>query len=59
VKPAAFFLLAAGWTIVIAALVLLRSGAALAAFVLSGFGVQILGLVLAIRSHRLLELERG
>lgn len=43
----------------IAALVLLRSGAALVAFVLSGFAVQILGLVLAIRSHRLLDSERG
>jgi hypothetical protein len=58
-RPAAFLLLSAGWTIVIAALFLLHSGAALAVFVLSGFAVQILGLVLAIRSHRLLDLERG
>lgn len=58
-KLAAFLLLAAGWGIVVAALFLLSSPGPRMAFVLAGIAVQILGLVLAIRSHRILDLERG
>ena len=58
-KLAAFLLLAAGWGIVVAALFLLPSSASRMSFVLAGIAVQILGLVLAIRSHRILDLERG
>ena len=58
-KLSAFLLLAAGWSIVIAALILLPSPASRMSFVLAGIAVQILGLILAIRSHRTLDLERG
>ena len=58
-KPAGFLLLVAGWAIVVAALLLLPSAAPRVAFVLSGVAVQVLGLVLAVRSHRVLEVERG
>jgi hypothetical protein len=50
-KLVGFFLLLAGWVIVLAALAVIGSGVPLAAFVLSGTGVEILGLVLVIRSH--------
>jgi len=58
-KLAGFLLLVAGWAIVVAALLLLPSGASRLAFVLAGVAVQVLGLVLAVRSHRVLEVERG
>lgn len=50
-KPAGFFLLLAGWAIVLAALAIIGNGAPLAAFILSGLAVEILGLGLVIRSH--------
>lgn len=56
-RLAGFFLLAAGWVIVTAALLLLNSPGARATFVLAGVAVQILGLVFVIRSHRV-EFER-
>jgi hypothetical protein len=46
-----FLLLASGWTIVLAAVVLLPSSPAQAAFALAGIGVQLLGLTLVVRSH--------
>jgi hypothetical protein len=58
-KLAGFLLLAAGWGIVVAALLLLHSAGSILVFILAGFAVQILGMILAIRSHRLTELERG
>jgi len=58
-KLSGFLLLAAGWGIVVAALFLLPLPASRVSFVLSGIAVQILGLILAIRSHRILDLERG
>ena len=58
-KPAGFLLLVAGWAIVVAALLLLPSAPSRAAFVLAGIAVQVLGLVLAVRSHRVLDVERG
>lgn len=58
-KPAGFFLLVAGWAIVVAALLLLPSTPSRVAFVLAGIAVQVLGLVLAVRSHRVLDVERG
>ena len=58
-KLAAFFLMVAGWGIVVAALFLLPSPAPRMAFGLAGIAVQILGLILAVRSHRILDLERG
>jgi hypothetical protein len=50
-KLAGFFLLLAGWAIALAALVVIGSGAALTAFILTGVCVEILGAVLVIRSH--------
>jgi len=46
-----FLLLLAGWVIDLAAVALLKPGTAQAVFVVAGTGVQILGLVLAARSH--------
>jgi hypothetical protein len=50
-KILGFLLLLAGWGIVLAAIALLAAGAPRVAFVLSGVGVEILGLVLVIRAH--------
>ena len=58
-KPAGFLLLVAGWAIVAAALLLLPSAPPRVAFVLAGIAVQVLGLVLVVRSHRVLDGERG
>jgi uncharacterized membrane protein YccC len=46
-----FLLLLAGWGIVLTAVALLAANAPKVAFVLAGFGVEILGLVLVIRAH--------
>jgi hypothetical protein len=58
-KLAGFLLLLAGWGIVLTALALLAQGLGQVCFVLAGVGVQVLGLVLVIRSHPLLRSERG
>ncbi len=50
-KLLGFLLLLAGWAIVLAAVALLASPALRGAFVLAGLGVEILGLVLVVRSH--------
>jgi hypothetical protein len=46
-----FLLLLAGWGLVLAAVALLAANVPRITFVLSGIGVEILGLVLAIRAH--------
>lgn len=51
-------LLAAGWLLVLSALILLAAGVARNAFVLAGVGVEALGLVLAVRAHLPLRAER-
>ena len=58
-KLTGFVLLVAGWIIVVAALFLLPSAASRVAFVLAGIAVQLLGLFLAVRAHRVLEVEGG
>lgn len=50
-KIAGFLLLVAGWLLVLAALVLLRSAGARNAFVAAGAATETLGFVLAVRSH--------
>lgn len=50
-KAAGFFLLFAGFAIVLSTFLLLSSNAPLAVFVLSGIAVQVLGLGLAFRAH--------
>ena len=57
-KATGFLLLVAGWVLVVAALPLLPSAASRVMFVLAGVAVQVLGPVLAVRSHRVLEVER-
>jgi len=59
VKLAGFLLLLAGWGIVLAAVVLLRSALPRTGFVLAGMGVEVLGLVLVFRSHLVVRGERG
>ena len=49
-KIGGFLLLFSGWGIVVAALALLHGGV-VSAFILAGFAVEILGLVLVIRGH--------
>jgi len=50
-KVAGFLLLLAGWVLVLAAIALLGAAGPRAAFLLAGLGVELLGLVLAARSH--------
>jgi hypothetical protein len=57
-RIAGFLLLLAGWGIVLAAIALLRSSSPMGGFVTAGTGVEVLGLVLVIRSHRLPRRER-
>ncbi len=52
-----FLLLLAGWGIVLAAVVLLVSALPRSGFVLAGVGVEVLGLILVVRSH--LVVPRG
>lgn len=54
-KLLGFFLLFAGWILVISALVMLGQAAPRTIFVLAGMGVEIVGLVLAARSHLILR----
>jgi uncharacterized membrane protein len=51
-KLAGLLLLLAGWMIVLAAIVLFASVTRRAPFVLTGIGVEALGLTLLVRSHR-------
>jgi hypothetical protein len=51
-RVAGFLLLLTGWGLVLTALAILPSAAARAGFVLAGFGVEVLGLILAGRAHR-------
>jgi hypothetical protein len=50
-KLLGFFLLLAGWVLVIAAVVLLAKSVPRTAFLLAGMGVEIVGFVLVGRSH--------
>ena len=58
-KPAAFFLLLAGWGLILSALGLLGPGIEQDSFILAGLAVEMLGLVLAFRSHFPVRSERG
>ena len=57
-RIAGFLLLLAGWGIVLAAIALLGSPSLISGFVVAGTGVEVLGLVMVIRSHRLVRRER-
>jgi hypothetical protein len=58
-KLAGFLLLLAGWLIVVAAIVLILPANARMIFVLAGLGVEIIGLILVIRSNPLALREKG
>ena len=58
-KLGGFLLLIAGWVIVVAAALLLPTPATRVSFVFAGLAVEALGLVLAVRSHIPLKVERG
>jgi hypothetical protein len=58
-KLTGFLMLAAGWGIVLASMSLLVSMKPRTIFVLAGLGVEIIGLVLVVRSHVVLEDETG
>jgi hypothetical protein len=58
-KLTGFVLLLAGWGIVLAAVVLLASAPPRTSFVLAGIGVEVLGLILVVRSHLVVRGERG
>jgi len=51
-KLAGFLLLLSGWGIVVSTLPLLPSSGVRAAFVLAGMAVELIGLTLVARSHR-------
>ena len=48
-----------GWILILAAIVLFPAGGLMTAFVLAGIGVEVLGLVLAFRSHLIPREEKG
>ncbi len=56
-KLIGFLLLLAGWIITLTAVAILRSPAPRAGFVLAGFAVEILGLVMVFRSQLLRRRE--
>ena len=57
-KLAGFLLLLSGWAIVLAALALLKPSPPQVVFALAGIAVEVLGLVLVVRSHLVLRRER-
>jgi len=58
-KLAGFFLLIAGWIIVLAAIALFPSATLRGWFAFTGAAVELLGLVLVFRSHLELRKDRG
>jgi hypothetical protein len=58
-KFTGFLMLVAGWVIVLASMPLLASMKSRTIFVLAGLGVEVIGLVLVVRSHVALEDETG
>ena len=51
-KVLGFLLLLAGWAIVLAAVVLLRTELQRSVFVMAGIGVEVLGMILVVRAHQ-------
>jgi hypothetical protein len=50
-KPIGFFLLVMGWILALAAVILLTQAGARTGFILAGLAVEVLGLVLVVRTH--------
>ncbi len=57
-KLAGLLLLPAGWVIVLAAIALLSALSLRIGFILAGVGVEVLGLVVVIRSHLTVQREK-
>ena len=53
IKLSGLLLLAAGWLLVLAAMALLTAPLARSIFVAAGIAVEILGLTLLVRAHRI------
>ena len=58
-KAVGFMMLLMGWVLVLAAIVLFPAAGLMTAFVLAGIAVEVLGLVLAFRSHLIPREEKG
>ncbi len=58
-KPAGFVLLITGWILVLSAIVLLKAGVARTGFAAAGLIVELLGLLLVVRSHIAPKPERN
>ena len=58
-KVVGFLMLLSGWFLVLAAIVLFASSPLRVAFVLAGIAVEVLGLILAFRSHLNPREEKG
>jgi hypothetical protein len=58
-KAVGFLMLLAGWFLALAAIVLFASPPLRSAFVLAGVAVEVLGLILAFRSHLIPREEKG
>jgi hypothetical protein len=58
-RLAGFLLMPAGWIIVVAAVILLPAAASRNIFVLAGIGIEMLGLIIALRSHAVLRGDEG
>jgi len=58
-KIAGFLLLFTGWILVLVALAILPASSSRTGFILAGIAVEILGLVLAARTHRILPEDQG
>jgi hypothetical protein len=58
-KLAGLLMLVAGWLLIVATIVLLGAAPLRGAFVAAGAAVEILGLVLVVRSHLVLRGEHG
>jgi hypothetical protein len=51
-KLLGFLLLASGWAIALAAVILLKTLPQRSVFVIAGIGVEVLGLMLVVRAHQ-------
>jgi hypothetical protein len=58
-KVVGFMMMLAGWLLVLAAIIILKSPPARGAFVLAGIAVESLGLILAFRSHSIPREGKG
>jgi hypothetical protein len=58
-KLAGLLMLVAGWLLIVATIVLLGAAPSRGAFIAAGVAVEILGLVLVVRSHLVLRGEHG